>query len=188
MQLFDAEAYQDEQTGRGWSKRIVSFSYEAVSGPNGDPVNVEYIRIFSDRLNEVYRPVSQEDRINYKERYEAFKNSEDVPPDGTPIKNWAVATPADISACKNARISTIEQLAEASDEELQRSHLVGLKYKAIDFIRNNEDSTTLAKLRDDLEKAQQKIKTLEEQKQGLAKQNQALQAHRTLNADITDSS
>ena len=171
MQMFDAQAYNDEKSGLGFAKQIISFYHESVKQKDGSFENVEHIRIHADRLNEVCRPVTESDKRHYSARYEAFQKNEEVPPEGTPIKEWAVATPADISSCKAAKIHTIEQLADAPDEALQRNHLVGMKYKAIDFLRANKDSGVLGQLRDELEEAKKKIETLEEKNRDLIRAN-----------------
>lgn len=171
-QMFDAQAYNDANAGKGYDKQWCEFAWEGVPDGEGGFNNVAYIRIRTDRLNEIFRPVNDADKINYKSRYEAFVEGNEEPPEGTPIKEWAVPTAAERKGCQVARIYTIEQLSESPDEGLQKAGLISLKYKAIDWLEHNEDAGILAKLRDELDRANEKIAILEEKNQALTrKQN-----------------
>ena len=97
-------------------------------------------------------------KFNYGKRYKAFVDGNEAPPEGTPVKEWASISPANLAACKVNKIYTVEQLAEAPDESLQRGGLVGLKYKAIDWLANNADSVVLSRLRDEVDKLKDQLK------------------------------
>ena len=173
MQIFDAQTYNDSPTA-GYDRQWIKFSNEAVDVGNGKFENSPHIRIRVDRQNEIFRPVEDQDKVHYRTRYEAFLAGEEVPPEGTPVKAWSAVSVADQAACKHAKIYTVEQLAGASDDDLQKGGIVALKYKAIDWLAANEDSTILADLRDELDKAKDKIKLLEERNQILKVQNDAI--------------
>lgn len=161
MQIFDSQAYNDSQSNSGYDRQLCRFSYEAIKQEDGSYDNIEYIRIRVDDKNEVFCPVQEEHKINYAVRYQAFVAGEEAPPEGTPLKAWAVPTPADLASCKEAKIVTVEQLANATDLTLQRGGLLGLKYKAIDWLEHNENAGVLSQLRDQLEKAKEQIKILQ---------------------------
>jgi len=172
MQIFDAQSYNDSPAA-GYDRQWVKFSNEAIDVGNGKFENAQHIRIRVDRQNEIFRKVEEQDKIHYRTRYEAFLAGEEVPDEGTPIKAWAAVSVVDQAACKQARIYTVEQLANASDDDLQKGGIVALKYKAIDWLEANKDSTVLADLRDELNKAEEKIKLLEERNQILRVQNES---------------
>ena len=176
MQIFDAQNYNESQANgtAGYDRQWIKFSNEAVDIGNGKFENSPHIRIRVDRQNEIFRKVEDHDKINYKSRYDAFIAGEEVPEEGTPVKAWSAVSVADQAACKQAKIYTVEQLAAASDDDLQRGGIVALKYKAIDWLALNQDSGVLADLRDQLDKAKEKIKLLEERNKILKVQNDAI--------------
>jgi len=144
---FDYKAYQQGKSDPDRAL-LVTFEYAAVKQPNGDHKNVEMIRIWLGRNDEVVRPVTESDRARFRDRYEAFKKGEAAPPDGTPIAQCAFATPADVAACKAERIFTLEQLAEVSDERLQRAQLITFKYRAKDWLDAKNRHGFVGELRD----------------------------------------
>lgn len=50
--------------------------------------------------------------------YKAWKDGEEVPPNGTPIKGWPVLSPAAQKDLIHAGIRTVEDLADIPDQEL----------------------------------------------------------------------
>lgn len=142
---------------------IVTFEPIAEKQPDGSFKNVDYIRIVLGRNDEVVRRVTQEDKVRFADRYSAYKAGEDMPPDGTPIKDCALATPADVSACKAERIYTLEQLAETPDERLQRAKLINFKYKCRDWLESQKRHGYVGELRSQIDTLKAKIDGLESQ-------------------------
>jgi len=72
----------------------------------------------------------------YRDAYEAWKDGQDIPLNGTSIKNWAAISPADVKNILNAGCKTIEDLAAANDEGLRRIGMgaVNLKEKAAAYL------------------------------------------------------
>lgn len=65
----------------------------------------------------------------YKEAYAAWKKGEEIPLHGTPIKGWAVLSPAHQLNVVSADILTIEDLAQANDEAMKRIGLGALELR-----------------------------------------------------------
>ena len=82
----------------------------------------------------------------YERQYKAWKEGLEEPLDGTPIRNWSPATPAQIQNCIQARIRTVEDLATASDEGLKRLGMGGraLQSKAVAWIESANDHGKVA--------------------------------------------
>lgn len=156
---FDYQAYRAEQSGANMDKALlVTFEYASEKQPNGAHKNVEMVRIWMGKNDEIVRKVTEEDKVRFAERYAAFKRGEEVPPDGIPIKEVPFAMPADVAMCKAERILTLEQLVETPDERLKRSPgggLMNLKYKAKDYLDAVHRSERVME-------TSQKIKKLEE--------------------------
>lgn len=140
---------------------LVTFRYEAVKQNDGGFQNVEYINIWLSNSDQVDRPVSDQDRVRFKTRYDAFKAGEAEPDEGTPIKMCPFATAANIAACKAERIFTVEQLVETPDERLMRPKLVNFKYNCRDYIESQKRHGYVGELRAQIDKLQAQVKALE---------------------------
>jgi hypothetical protein len=56
----------------------------------------------------------------YRQAYEAWRRGEEIPLNGTPIKGWAVLSPAQQANVLSANVRTVEDLAQANDEARKR--------------------------------------------------------------------
>lgn len=67
--------------------------------------------------------------------YERWKKGEELPIEGTSIKNWPVATPAEVKRMQQAGIRTVEDLCTANQETLDRIGMggVSLKNRAVEW-------------------------------------------------------
>lgn len=148
---FDVQAWQRSQSNPD-KALLVTFEWAPVKQRDGSFENVEMVRIWLGRGDEIVRPVTPEDRVRFRERYESFRKGEEVPPDGTPISQCAFATPADVSACKAERIFTLEQLVEIPDERLQRARLLTFKYRCKDWLDAQRRHGYVGELRAKIEK------------------------------------
>lgn len=64
----------------------------------------------------------------YRHMYEEWKKGNAIPLNGTPIKLWPGATPAEVAACIAANVLTVEDLAGLSEAGL---HSIGLGGRAL---------------------------------------------------------
>lgn len=76
----------------------------------------------------------------YKATYEAWKNDQEPPVNGTSIKAWPVLSPAQVKSLVALRILAVEDLAEANEETLSRIGMGSrsLKLQAIDWLKSKE--------------------------------------------------
>lgn len=158
---FDVQAYRAAQSNPD-KGLVVTFEHAAKQQSDGSFENVEMIRIWLGRNDEICRPVTPQDKVRFRDRYDAFLKGEKPPADGTPIAQCALATPANISACKAERIFTLEQLAETPDERLLRSSLVNFKYKCKDWLEAQKRYGYVGEMRDQLEQQRKEIEILKE--------------------------
>ena len=159
---FDYEAHRKMLQGNPDKALLVSFEYVSEKQKDGSFKNVEHIRIWVDKNQEVVRKVTPEDKVRFAERYAAFQKGEEVPPDGTPISKCAFATPADVSACKAERIFTLEQLVETNDDRLSRARLLNLKYAANDWLKAQQRHGYVAELREEINRLKATVEMLKE--------------------------
>ena len=73
--------------------------------------------------------ISASQAKNYRDQYEAWKNGQEVPPEGTPIKGWAVLSPAKQAMLIDRKIMTVELLANANDEGLRTIGMGGMELR-----------------------------------------------------------
>ena len=57
---------------------------------------------------------------NYQHKYQQWKETGEIPVVGTAVKNWAVASPAQIEMLLKLHVRTVEQLAGANEEVIGR--------------------------------------------------------------------
>ena len=118
-------------------------------------------------------PASWIEAFRYK--YNEWKNSGKLIETGTPIKNWCMATPAQIENCLHANIHTLEQLAELNEEGIMRLGMGGrlLKERAADYLKASKDTGRIA---EEISKLKAEISALRGQNTKLTNQLKALQA------------
>lgn len=57
---------------------------------------------------------------NYQHKYQQWKETGEIPVTGTAVKNWAVASPAQVEMLLKLHVRTVEQLADANEEVIGR--------------------------------------------------------------------
>lgn len=105
----------------------------------------------------------------FRFKFDEWRKTGQIPETGTPIKNWAIATPAQIENCKNANIYTVEQLAEINEEGLTRLGMGGrlLKERAADYLKAANSS---GKVAEEISKLKAEITALKSQNTKLTNQ------------------
>lgn len=78
---------------------------------------------------------------HYVASFKAWKEGEAEPEIGTSIRSWPVASPANIAACISANIKTVEDLATAPAQAIQRIGMggVALQQKAQAWLQTAQD-------------------------------------------------
>lgn len=114
-------------------------------------------------------------RDKYLKAYDAWKNGQELPLDGTPIRGWGVISPAQQETLIRLNILTVENLAQANDEGLRRIGMgaLELKTKAVAWLHdlNSRGHITqeMAALKVENENLKQQVETLMTQVAGLVK-------------------
>jgi len=97
----------------------------------GRPIfeDVDFIRIFTpgNNLNIIDTPVRDEHKFRFPRQWEMFKNahSADTREVGTPVTAWPYLTASQAEEFKALKFFTVEQIANASDLQLQSLGMVG---------------------------------------------------------------
>jgi hypothetical protein len=107
----------------------------------------------------------------FKEQYKEWKAGNEAPVNGTHLKNWAGLSPAECKTLVAAGIRTVEDVAGANEEALQRIGMGarGIKQRAQAWLdTRNPDSEELALLREKTTNQELTIATLQTQLDKLA--------------------
>ncbi len=122
----------------------------------------------------------------FKGAFAEWKAGREIPLNGTSVANWPVASPAQVKLLLDLIVRTVEDLAEANEETLNRLGMGGrtLKQKAQDWLASANDlgkvSEQLAGLRADNEALKQRNEQLEKQLREVIPQLEALTKSRKL--------
>ena len=122
----------------------------------------------------------------FKGAFAEWKAGREIPLNGTSVANWPVASPSQVKMLLDLKVRTVEDLAEANEETLNRLGMGGrtLKQKAQDWLASANDmgkvSEQLAGLRADNEALKQRNEQLEKQLREVIPQLEALTKARKL--------
>lgn len=101
----------------------------------------------------------------FKKQYAEWRAGHEVQPNGTHVKNWAGISPAEKDMLIAARILTVEDVANANEEALNRIGMGARRLKEraqawLDMAKNQGAAEELAMLRDKTVNQEQKIDEL----------------------------
>lgn len=135
---------------------------EFASQEAGRPIFEErvYIKIMvpGDSLTEIDRPIYEEDKARFPKHWYDFMNrhgNEEVIT-GTPLTEWPLITKSQAEELKGIKFHTVESIAHASDQQLQRIGMIGgmsphsFREKAKAFLNMAQDSAEVAKREEEL--------------------------------------
>lgn len=81
----------------------------------------------------------------YEAAYRAWKADQPMPVNGTPIRNWPAASPAEVKNLLNHSVLAVEDLAQANEELLARLGMGArsLKQRAVDWVTANTNTAPI---------------------------------------------
>jgi hypothetical protein len=99
------------------------------SEQSGKPVFEEQefitIRVPGDRKTEWCGRVTEEHKARFPRHYAAFKQQQEAPTEGTPLAEWPAVTRSQVLELAAVHIKTVEQIAELSDDLLNKAVPMG---------------------------------------------------------------
>lgn len=107
----------------------------------------EWIAGLAEGVKQERIPASWESA--YRRALKDFQESRETPDNGTPIKDWPGASPAQIKTMLDINVRTVEDLAEANEETVGRIGMGGraLKQKAKTWLKSaNETGKNVEKV------------------------------------------
>lgn len=173
---FEVRAVEDrEATERNGAYSTKDVEFVLVT-PMGSKDRLEFL--YSEWIADMEREVNAK-RLDpewlqsYKRRYRAWKEGQEMPVEGTPLRNWPMISPAQLKNLQALHVVTLEQLASANEELIKRIGMGGrdLQIKAVEWIKGSQD---IGKVVTRLAALETKTVALEEQNQLLTEQNNYL--------------
>lgn len=156
----------------------------AIITPQGSKDRIERN---ADEWLEMLEAQASQDRFprewvrQFKSMYEDWKAGNEPALNGTDVRNWPVASPANIQMLIQARLRTVEDLAQANEEAIGRLGMGGraLKAKAQEWLASSNDvgkqAEALAALKVENADLKERNKTLESRLSTLAGRLEALE-------------
>jgi hypothetical protein len=133
-----------------------------------------YIRIQApgDSLNIVERPMWEQDKARFPRQWLAFQAQEQQSVEGTPVQEWASIGASQAQELKAMGFHTVEQLANASDTQLQKIGMggFGLRAKAQAWLASANDGALVQQQAAELERQKAEIEALKKQIEGIAQE------------------
>jgi len=150
--------------------------------------DVEYvdIRVAGSRTSNVCRPARPADISRFPRHYEAFKNRQEVPLEGTPLIEWALISRSQAEELAFVNVKTVEQLAALADNfASQRMGGYDLKAKAIKWLEAAKETKVPLAMQEKLDEAEERAEVAEQRANKLESTLQQMEAR--LNAMETTS-
>lgn len=141
---FETRAEEDRQASIDAGKMVYRDVDYAIITPRGSKDRIE--RVATEWLAHIDREARQ-DRFDpkwvagYKENYEFWKKGQDAPIVGTPLAQWPGLSPAQIRNFHGLNVRSVEDVATANEETLQRMGMGArdLKNRAINWLKSSTD-------------------------------------------------
>ncbi len=141
--VFETRAEEDRQASIESGKQVYKDVDFAIITPRGSKDRIE--RVVSEWLAHIERE-SRQDRFDprwvagYKANYQLWKDGQEVPPTGTPLKTWPGISPAQLKNFNNFNVRSVEDVASANEETLARmgQGARDLQKRAKDYLKTSE--------------------------------------------------
>lgn len=145
---FERQLVEDKpaslQAGRAVCKDV---DYAIITPPySKDEVFKEASQFIEDVTRKSKQGIYTPQQLDaFTRQYHAWKNGQEMPLVGTPIRGWPVLTPAQQENLVRVNIPTVEYLAEANDEGLRNIGMgaLDMKRKAIAWLAQATDKGPL---------------------------------------------
>jgi hypothetical protein len=138
---FETRAVEDNSVIGQRTYKDVIFALITPQGSKDriEKVAVEWLATLQEQVHQGrFRP---EWLAQYQATFKAWQNDQEPPVDGTRLRDWPGASPAQIKTMTELRLRTIEDLAAANEETITRLGMGGraLVLKAQDWLKANKD-------------------------------------------------
>lgn len=149
---------------------------------------IDYIRIHvpGDKSSVIERPITDQDRQRFADRYSKWKAGQAEAVVGTPLSALPGMTPAKVEEYKYFKIMTVEQLADANDNLGQKfMSFQQDKQRSKAFMEVAKNNAPIEKMNEELQKRDAEIENLKTMMEALQAQ-QASKRKVSATADVAE--
>lgn len=141
---FERRGEEDRDASNAAGHYVAKDVNYAIITPQGSKDRIER---HADDWLEMLEAQANQDRFprewlrQFRSMYEDWKAGNEPSLNGTDVRNWPVASPANIQMLIQARLRTVEDLAQANEEAIGRLGMGGraLKAKAQEWLASSND-------------------------------------------------
>lgn len=114
---FEVRAVEDRNASREAGHYVAKdIDVALITPPGGNLTHEEEATAWLEKKREKRDPFAD----LYEKAYKAWKEGQELPVHGTPIKHTPIFSPAEIQNCIHAKVFTVEDLIAASEQTIQR--------------------------------------------------------------------
>lgn len=142
--VFEVQAVEDRNASIAAGHYVSKDVVFAVITPQGSKdrlprVATEWLEMLKAQVQEGRFP--DEWYRAFQRAHDAYLQGQELPENGTAVKNWPGASPAQVQTLLNFGLRTVEDLAAANEEALSRLGMGGraLKQKAVEWLASSQD-------------------------------------------------
>lgn len=179
---FKTEPKEDIPASKAEGRYIAKdIEYACITTPGSKDIHVEQLPQWWDKVKEQVQNgrCPQSWASKWREQYEHWKKGLEIPTEGTPIRGWAVISPAQQEMIIRSNIYTVEDLATANGDTLQNIGMgsVALKYKAEGWLKEagkrGKGAQEMAAVKRENDHLRSEVETLKKQVEQLVKSSKA---------------
>lgn len=180
---FERRPIEDKVASREEGRYIAKdVDFALVTPPYSKDQVVCRIDRWKDNLENNVRlgKIPKEWKDHYLRAYDAWKNGQELPLNGTPIKGWGMISPAQQEMLIHIKILTVEDLAGVNEEGQRRIGMgsIDLKNKARAWVTQNKDKGPLtqevAALKNENAQLKASLESLQKQVDKMSQANQTI--------------
>lgn len=168
---FETRAVEDRAASVDAGHYVAKDEIYAIITPAGSKDRTE--RVASEWFEQLAEQVRQE-RFpaewlrSYKAMFKEWQEGNEPAVDGTDVRHWSVASPAQVAMLLNFKVRTVEDLSVANEETIGRLGMGAraLKQRAIDWLAASKDSGKLTET----------VSSLRNENAALKERNEVLEA------------
>lgn len=154
-----------------------NYKTEKEGRPIHDDVIFTRIAIPGDNTLEVFRPMTEDDKVRFPREWAIFKNSQNGETfGGTPISELTFLSRAVVENLKGAKFYTVEQLADGADANLRALGMMAgmdplaLRERARNYLKAAKDASFTTSLEAEIKSRDERIAAMEAQMKMLMEQ------------------
>lgn len=142
---FETRAVEDRQASRDAGRYMArDVHIVKVIMPGGNMVHED---VAEEWINKKFKSGDRHASV-YRQAYDAWRQGQEIPVNGSPIRHCSIFSPSEIENCHNLKIYTLEDLAQLPEQIIQRLGMGGrsLVNRAKAYLDSADQGKTAAQI------------------------------------------